>query len=353
MSKLLVRRKRNSKNLGSRRRGRFRLLLFLIIVGLVAFFLINGILRTVSVTGYLSKPLTPLISHALRFSGSEKVVVAIDSEPLLVIGFDQKEGLLTILEIPSDVYANVLPEYGFYPLSSSFGLGQLANPPQGGRVFLSTLSSALGGPVDFYVRIKGDEKVSLGRDQVFALKESISSPGAIPLGIKSLNWIPENLETNFTLFNLYRLWWKASQVRSTKISYYQLQRDTLEDLVLPDAKIVKTVSEAGVKQFSKAIFQDQELLSEKLSVEILNASQKSGLSVKIGEIIDSSGIDVSFVGNAEHLAKTSSLIVDPKVINSKTVAKLSRFFRIKPQEKREKTLADISLILGEDLAQIF
>lgn len=353
MSRLLVRRKRNRKDIGSHRRGRLRLLLILIILGLVVFFLTNGILRAVSVTNYISKPLTPLLSEALKLSGSEKVVVAIVSEPVFVLSFDQKEKSLTILEIPQDVFANVLPGFGFYPLSSAFGLGQLENPPQGGKIFLSTLSSALSGPVDFYIQVKGEEKISLGKDQVLALQKNLTSPGAILLGFKSLNWIPENLETNLTLFDMYRLWWKASQIRSTKIAYYQLQEDTLEDLVLPDGKIAKMISEAGINEFSKVLFQDQEILSEKLSVEILNASQKSGLSGKIGEIIDSSGMDVSFVGNAQALAKTSSLVVDTNVKNSRTVRKLSRFFGIMPKEKKEKTLFDVSLILGEDLAQIF
>lgn len=353
MLRLSVRRKKSKDYPRAKTRGRLRFFLTLIIFCLAVFLVIGAVLRAATLKNYLFKPLSPLIAKNLKFSGSEKITVAIVGNPVVLVSFDQKEPSLSILEIPADVYGEVLPSYGFYPLSSAFGLGQLENPPNGPKVFLTTVSSFFGGPVDFYVQVKSMPDISLNKEQVLMWQREIKGLNAAVYGVKSLNWIPENVSTNLTLFDLYRLLWKVGNIRSDKINYYQAGTDLLEDLTLADGKRVKTINQAKLGELSKIIFEDREVLAEKLSVEILNASAEPGLSTKIGQILGAAGIDVAFAGNADNRSPHSALQVSEAGKDSQTVHKISRFFNLKPTVQKESKLFDVTLILGEDLAKEF
>lgn len=352
MLKLSVRRKRNNKTSRARSRGRLHLIIFLVLVTFVAFLGVNIIIRGISLKNYLSKPLTPLISKTFKFSSKEKILIAIASNPSYLVSFDQKASNLKIVEIPQEIHVQVLPNYGFYPLTSAFGLGELENPPQGGQVLLRTLSQEFGGPIDYYVAFKNKD-IRLTREQISEIKKEFSGINGLVWGVRSTNWIPENLETNFTLFDIYRLWWRALSIRDDKINYYKIEGDLFEDLALPEGKVVKTIADSKIGELSREIFEDSEILDEKIPVEVLNASEKGGFSSQIGQILARSGVDVSSVGNAINLSQSSSFLVSHQVKDSMTVKKIARFLGITPQEKEEKGLFDVTLILGEDLSSKF
>ena len=161
------------------------------------------------------------------------------------------------------------------------------------------------------------------------------------------------METNLTLFDVYRLWWWVKGIRNDKINYLSLPPNSFEDLILPDGQKVKIFGEQGLGEYASSFFSDQKILNEKLSVEILNATSKEKIAGKVAKIVEAAGADVVFIGNYQGSVKKTILEVPNDGKNSATARRISRFFNLKIVDKKEKGLADMTLILAEDLANLF
>jgi hypothetical protein len=292
------------------------------------------------------------VGESIPWKSKEKITVACVCDPILIASFEPEQKKVDLISLPSDFYLEV-PGYGWYPASSAYGLGQLAKPPQGARVFAFALSSAIQGPIDYYIKFKDENFSHLSKEKITSLAKKIGEPEGLILAFRAVGWISKNMETNLTLFDIYRLWWEAKNIRINKINYLTLPLNYFEDLILPDGRIVKIFGEQGIGEYAPSFFSDQKILNEKFSLEILNATSKEGIGGKVAKIVEAAGVDVSFIGNYQGLVKKSILEVKKEEKNSVTARRISRLFDLEKQEKKEKGLSEMTLILGEDLSNFF
>lgn len=318
-------------------------------------FIVNVVWRAVSFIDFLTTPLSPKlegIGKGLLWKQSGTITVACVCEPVVIASFEPQQKKINLVFLPSDLYLEV-PRYGLYPASSAYGLGQLAKQPQGGKLFSSSLSLAVRGPIDYYLKFNDEAFNHPTEEKISELAKKLNSFDGLLLFLKSFSWIKKNLETNLTLFDIYRLWWSIKNVGISKVNFLSLPQSYFEDLVLPDGQKVKMLTEQGLGEYSAAFFSDQKILNEKVSIEILNATSRQKIAEKIAKIIEASGADVVFTGNAPSTAKQTILEASDKVKNSVTTRRIARFLNLKVQDKKEENLADVTLIVGEDQVDFF
>jgi len=354
--RFLVRKRKKAKRTGGyrpREKRRFLLLavLFLILLLLVA----NGFWRIARLQKFLTTPLTPKLEEvkkSIPWRGSEKINIACVCDPIVVASFEPEQKKIDLIFLPENLYLEV-PGYGWYPAASSYGLGQLAKPQQGGRLFSLSLASAIQGPIDYYLKFNNEDFSHPSKEKIIDLKKRLSGPEGLIFALKNVGWIAKNVETNLTLFDVYRLWWEIKDIRIEKINYLGISENSFEDLILPDGQKAKVFGEQGIGEYASSFFPDQKILNEKLSVDILNGTSKEGIGSKVAKIVEATGADVVFIGNYQGLTKKSILEVAKESKNSVTVKRLSRLFNLEMVEKKEKGLTEITLILGEDLSSFF
>jgi hypothetical protein len=96
-------------------------------------------------------------------------------------------------------------------------------------------------------------------------------------------------------------------------------------------------------------FTDASIYEENKSIKIVNATNISGLGSKMAAFISNIGGNPVLVTNDLKIAEKSKIIYNNK--ESYTVKKLSTYFNLLKEKSTENGIADITIIIGNDLAQ--
>ena len=348
-------RKRNSNDYSRRSSAKkLRRFLSLVFVILLVLFLLNGVIKGERIGKLLATPLSSnpkiqqFFAKADRFDGQTKINVVIDGDPLLVASFDPNDKTIKILAIPASTYTQVAGGYGWYPIGSAYGLGELENPPAGGIILLRTASAFLAAPVDYYIKFKGNFKTDAATVKQY--KDKLSGIELLPLVFKAPSWLKKNTDTNLTLLELYRLWWQSRSVRFTDNNYLDVKAEILEELLLPDESRGYTPKQDQLDLLATKVFEDSKIQAEGLSIEILNSTGKEGLAGNSQRLLENIGANVVNVGNYETTLEKSILVVnDAKTRGSYTVKRLSNALKLTVKEAIfEQATADLTIILGQD-----
>lgn len=113
-----------------------------------------------------------------------------------------------------------------------------------------------------------------------------------------------------------------------------------------------TVDPAKLDLELAGVFKDLEIVSEHLTVEVLNGSGKPEMANRAGRLINNLGATVIILGNSEKEGGPCEIKADEKVLKSFTGQRLKKIFNcrevlLKPGESR----ADLQLIIGLDYWQ--
>jgi len=344
-----------SQGAGPKFRRKQKLVLLFLFV-LLLFFLGNGIWRTVRFSQFLNKPISKSSTILDKFSqkgslwdGKMKVNIAIASEPILVVSVDQKEKTVKILAIPVDTYTQVPGGYGWYRVGAAYGLGELESPPAGGALFAKTISQMVGVPIDYYLKFKRIELSSLDFEKLSKLRGEFLGISAPVKAFKAAKWVSDNLDTNFTLFDIYKAWWKSNSLRFSKDNYLDLTQDYLEEIVLADGSRGFIPKKGRFEILVAKVFGDPNIAKEGLAIAVYNASGKEGAGDKVKSLLENLGGQVIEVKNLSPLAPKSKLTIAGKVgDNSYTVTRLTRVFDLEVEKLKEDQESDLVLTLGED-----
>lgn len=134
-----------------------------------------------------------------------------------------------------------------------------------------------------------------------------------------------------TIIDVLRLIFFSRSLKSGSVYERSLQKDTSE--VLKQDIINQT-------------FKDDDLSLEKKSIEIINATDTFGLGSRLANLISNIGGDVILV-NSQPAEKKSKIIFYKN--SSYTVERLSKYLGIPSVRTDERRLADITVIIGEDI----
>lgn len=94
------------------------------------------------------------------------------------------------------------------------------------------------------------------------------------------------------------------------------------------------------------IFSDEQIISEDLRIEVINATGVYGVGNKLAKMLSNMGGNVIFVKTAEDTGVNSSVLYSGN--KGYTVSRLERLLGFKASVNKEKSISDIVIILGKD-----
>lgn len=141
----------------------------------------------------------------------------------------------------------------------------------------------------------------------------------------------KKLNTNLTIVDLIKLFIFARNLSESEIDERFISKDL-------------TVRE--IDSLTGRLFNDEIIEKEGKKIQIINGTDVLGLGNRLARLIANMGGDVIIVANADSAQKTSKIsYIDDK---SYTVEKLSKVLGFSPAQTRDRTIADITITIGQD-----
>lgn len=306
----------------------FRIILFLF----VSFFLVLGsffIFRTVK-TSVLPK--------------NSRQTLVLDSQPILVVSFEPGN-FLSIISIPEKTYIEVTRGFGLYRFGAVWQLG-------GGELLAETVGEFLGVPVDGWIGPKmqdGKWKLKVGRENILKVKDKLTS-WSILMRTKDLVTLNQSLQTNLTPFDLITVWWQIKTTRFDKIHFVDLsETDALSKLVLADGTEGLTTDKIKLDAATQGLFKDTHFINERISIEVLNGTDKPRLADRVSRLISNLGGEVISLGNSPQKVGNCQIRGEEGALKSFTAMRLGQIFDCQIiSQKLQDSRADLQIIIGED-----
>lgn len=107
-------------------------------------------------------------------------------------------------------------------------------------------------------------------------------------------------------------------------------------------------SKEDARKFLKELVNEEALLNEKTSVEIVNGTSVLGLGTSVAQMLEASGFDVVVITSGKSQKKSKFI---KRISDNETTKRLSRIFGLSPDEKEIPAVADVTIVLGEDYAK--
>lgn len=142
----------------------------------------------------------------------------------------------------------------------------------------------------------------------------------------------KNLTTDLTIIDLVRLWHFSRTLSSSSI--------TASD-------ISSTLEEGRIDKISYSLFNDQSILEEKMSIQIINGAEVSGLGNRLARFITNIGGNVIAVATADKEIKKSEIIYVGEE-KPYTVLRLEKILGFPAVKTTKVGLSDITIQVGKD-----
>ena len=137
-------------------------------------------------------------------------------------------------------------------------------------------------------------------------------------------------DSNLTVLDFLRLYIFAKTIPSSSITF---------------AKLDAAESIDSVEKISSVKFLDNKISEEKASIEIINATDVTGLGSKFAKIVTNIGGNVVSVTSGNEENKSSISFFGEKTY---TLERLSSILKLEPREMKTPQISDIVIILGKD-----
>lgn len=143
-------------------------------------------------------------------------------------------------------------------------------------------------------------------------------------------------ETNLSLWDRFRVWWKIKSAKTNLVQTIDLQK-------INPAKLDLELS---------GVFKDANIFSEHLAIEVLNGSNKPEMANRAARLITNLGGTVISVGNSEKENRQCEIKAAAEIFKSQTAQRLKKIFNCREiLLKSGESRADLQLIIGLDYWQ--
>lgn len=268
------------------------------------------------------------------WSGKDRINFVLKGEETILASFKPEESL-TLIPIPKGTYLEVTHGYGKYRVEAISSLGEIEKRE---NLLKETIQENLGVPVEGWINIVNSKlKIVNSKETLLnKLGEQIRSVG----------------KTNFSPWDLIRLWWKIRKVKGGEVEVVDLAKlNVFSEIKLADGTTVFEPDPARLDPVMQKFLPDFALKKENLSIEVLNGTLHPGLAEKGARLLTNIGGEVVAVGNSEEASQKSKVKSPKSKRNSYTISKIKRIFTAEWEEKKEEGRAEITVILGEDYWQ--
>lgn len=276
---------------------------------------------------------------------------------LAVFSYDPKLTQALFLIIPENTMLDVPFGYETYQASSVYKLGELDKKKGGGRLLDKSIENTFGIVLDgFYVfDVKALSKLPRNKTEVMEYKKKYFSwSGLFSSMINAFNH--QSIDTNFSYLDKLHLWNTLRHLRLDQIAVYDLDDlHLLTDTELPDKSMVKIADKDLYDAFFDGYFYDSPIRAEKITIEIVNATDQERVASQFARLMEGIGANVM-------IKSTSDLVEDyncrlylnaEKLKHSSIVAKLISIYKCSIASDSDKSSlhADIKVILGKGYLQ--
>lgn len=262
---------------------------------------------------------------------------------LSVISLNPTLKRFTVINFPLK-YKVYLPSQGKQPLRAIYGVGNLVDPKQGIELTAKNVSYLLGIPIDGYLLVGSEGLEQL--NQLFSGAENLKGY----FSIKNITLLPQvvalghvHLRTNLSLGELGRIIYFVWGVRADRTETIVLEPTDLDDQTTLDRHL-------------RLFLEDKTLAGERLKIQILNGTLKSGLAAFAARLVRNMGGEVIRTGNYERQDLTKGFLVLNES-GSYTARRLAYIFGVvdsRPPRSSTEKRAEITIILGlENYKRIF
>ena len=233
------------------------------------------------------------------------------------------------IKLPLEAEVVVPQGFGGHALKEVYSLGALTKPQANLDLTAQTVSKLLALPIDGYIVTDDAGLGQIGEYLGGGLR-------IVKLLPNLLTEVRRSIKTNLTFPSLLRVGQFVWSAQSNE-DVWDMSEEELFDWQHLDLKLQK-------------YFLDSKIVEERLKIQILNATEKSGLATHVARYVKNLGGDVIIIGNADQLDLKKSFVVTGRE-EAHTVQRLMEVLQI--EEVREEfegvgERADLTIILGLD-----
>ncbi len=270
-----------------------------------------------------------------RWDGNEKINFVFEKENPVLVFFDPQRRNLTLVLVPGQMIIKVNHGYGRYKVKAVKELEELEKRK-------GLLAESI--QEEFAVFLAGWIKERNYSCQIENQKEEILCE------IKK-QFLGQK-ETNFSRFDLLRLWWGIRRIKKFDEEVIDLsKRGIFSQGEFPDGTKFLEMDIRQADALIQKYANDPLFKKEKLLIEVLNGTSYPGLAERGARFLTNIGGEVVSVGNAEGESEECEVRSGGENKNSYTVKKIIEIFNCRWVEKKEEGRAEITLILGKDYWQ--
>jgi hypothetical protein len=262
--------------------------------------------------------------------------VAVFGDPVSIVYIDRTTGKTSLISLPASTMVDACATYGTYPISSLWRLGEIEK--KGGQVFASSLGSALGIPIRFYIgpKVLSDKPDNIREHlsrvlNVFSIFNimtgSIETNMPIPIYLEVVRAVGDSLPTA----NILDL------SKTFAISEKETYDGTREHTINPD----------GADLVFRQGQEVSRLRAENIRVSIVNTTGVLGLGQKVARMLSRGGITVIGTESEEKQFDSCEVSAGKTVISSFTVKSIASFLSCSVRTSEDTGTADVVVRLGK------
>lgn len=290
--------------------------LALLVLGLIILLIVLG--KLVAFIANLQQPISKeafLPQRNYFWDGTSNLNLIIKTNTVSLLSFNPLEKSIQIYNLPDSLYLWVPGGYGSWKLSSIYPLGQADPQKLGAKFIKGSLALFFGVPIDGVIVFNGNlakasppQVINKFRDGIFAYIKHSS-----------------NIQTDLSSYEMFRFVWGVSKVRFDKVQERDLlSLNVLDKSYLPDNSLIYTAEGDRIDSIS-SYFAESNLVTEKASIAIFNATKNPGLAQYGARIISNLGGNVIFAANANNLQDKSAIYIS-RVSSEFTLKRVSQVF---------------------------
>lgn len=287
------------------------------VLGFIILLLLVG--KTISFMTNFQQPVSKdfLAVRGYSWDTTSNLNLVIKAKTISVLSFNPISKQVKVINLPDALYLTLPGGFGNWQLASVFDLGQAEKDKLGAKLLKTSLANFLGIPIDGLIEFTGTSGQKDAYQLVSILKD----------GIFAYIKLSPNIKTDLSSREILGFVWGLSKVRFDKINRLDLiNTGVLDKSQLPDGTPIYTSDPDRIDSIAVKLAEDN-IVSEKVPVAVLNATKTPGLAQKGARVIANLGGNVIISANASQTKGKSVIFVSSKLgQNSVTLKRLSEVF---------------------------
>lgn len=218
------------------------------------------------------------------------------------------------------------------------------------RVFFLLKESKFDGSSHFSLEVRNSKTQFLSfspqsSDIKILTFQNTSAPFEIPKDAQitaSSEINSKNLKSS--LFEMMFEFPRHKEINIVDVFRLLLFSETVKDSSITQKEVTNKTEKTEIDSIISKYFQDPKIIEEKLSIEVINATDISGLGNKIANLVVNMGGNVILVSTGD-MKKESTVEYIADSYTADKIAKILKFKKTK-KESMGKSLTDITVIIG-------